>query len=48
VVIRDKTSVRGREPGAAKAFRRMRFKPATKAGQNVEFWQMLEVEFHLR
>ena len=48
MVIRDKTGVRGREPGATNAVRRMRFKPATKTRQNVEFWQMLEVEFHLR
>ena len=38
----------GLDNEAVKAVRRMRFKPATKAGQNVEFWQMLEVEFNLR
>jgi TonB family protein len=38
----------GLDNEAVKAVRKMRFKPATKAGQDVEFWQMLEVEFNLR
>ena len=38
----------GLDNEAVKAVRKMRFKPATKAGQNVEVWQMLEVEFNLR
>jgi protein TonB len=38
----------GLDNQAVKAVRHMRFKPATKAGQNVQFWQMLEVEFNLR
>jgi TonB family protein len=38
----------GLDNEAAKAVRQMRFKPATRAGQPVNFWQMLEVEFNLR
>ena len=38
----------GLDNEAVKAVRKMRFKPATKAGQNVEVWQVLEVEFNLR
>jgi len=38
----------GLDDQAIKAVRRMRFKPATKAGQPVAFWQVLEVEFNLR
>jgi TonB family protein len=38
----------GLDNEAVKAVSRMRFKPATKAGQNVEVWQILEVEFNLR
>jgi protein TonB len=37
----------GLDDEAAKAVRRMRFKPATKAGQPVAFWQVLEIEFNL-
>lgn len=38
----------GLDEAAIKAVRKMRFKPATKGGQPVAFWQMLEVEFNLR
>jgi TonB family protein len=38
----------GLDNQAVKAVSKMRFKPATKAGQNVEVWQILEVEFNLR
>lgn len=38
----------GLDEAAVKAARQLEFKPATKNGQPVSFWQMIEIEFHLR
>jgi len=38
----------GLDEEAILAVKQMRFRPATKSGQPVNFWQMLEVEFNLR
>jgi protein TonB len=38
----------GLDEEAIRAVKQMRFRPATKSGQPVNFWQMLEVEFNLR
>jgi TonB family protein len=38
----------GLDEAAVKAARQLEFKPATRNGQPVSFWQMIEVEFHLR
>jgi TonB family protein len=38
----------GLDEEAVKAARQLTFKPATKSGEPVSFWQMVEVEFHLR
>jgi protein TonB len=38
----------GLDEEAITAVKQMRFRPATKSGQPVNFWQMLDVEFNLR
>jgi TonB family protein len=38
----------GLDEEAAKAAGQLRFKPATRNGQPISFWQMVEVEFNLR
>jgi len=38
----------GLDQAALDAARQMRFRPATKAGQPVLFWQIIDVEFNLR